>query len=71
MDMSAKCWRNVKMLKIHEKSCHFVTFCPTKTQNSSVKPVLGGELWTDPPSQRKTNLFDHKQTSEKSFGCLV
>ncbi len=51
-DMSEKCLQNVKMSKILKKLHHFATFCLTLTQNLPVEPVLGGELQTDPLSQR-------------------
>ncbi len=52
VNMLAKCWQNIQMSKILEKLCHFATFCLKQTQNLPVKPVLGGEPRTDPPSHR-------------------
>ncbi len=56
VDMSAKCWRNIQMLQILKKMCRLATFCPKQTQNLPVKPVMGGEPRSDPPSWRWANF---------------
>ncbi len=50
--MSAKCKQNARMSNILKKLHHFATFCLTQTQNLPVQPKSGGELQTNPPSQR-------------------
>ncbi len=56
VDMLEKCWKNVELLKILKKSCCFMTFCPTQTQNS---PVIChahvGWRTTDRPNFTKIN----------------
>ncbi len=48
------CWQHVgKTSKILKKLHCFATFCLTQTHNVPVESVVGGELWTDPSSQRK------------------
>ncbi len=52
VNMLPKCWQNVKMLWIVEKSCNFATFWPTQIQNVPIKPVLFWDPWTDLSLQR-------------------